>query len=68
MPSTLHQTALTFELSPESMASPQPGQHNKESDKVGTIDNAVDEPKSYSEISLARMYGVCLIFAWDLTC
>jgi hypothetical protein len=50
------------------MASPQPGQHNKESDKVGTIDNAVDEPKSYSEISLARMYGVCLIFAWDLTC
>jgi hypothetical protein len=49
---------------------PQPAQHNvqrntqrnEESDDVGAIDEVVDEPESYSEITLAKTYGVGLFF------
>jgi hypothetical protein len=57
--------------SPEnSRTLPQPAQHNvqrntqcnEESDDVGAIDEVVDEPESYSEITLAKTYGVGLFF------
>lgn len=57
-------------ISPENRASPQPAEHNavqhntqsnEELNEDGPIDDEVDEPESYSEISLAKTYGVCTL-------
>jgi hypothetical protein len=54
--------------SPDNRASPQPAQHNvqrnaqhnEELDDGGAINEAVDEPESYSEITMAKTYGTWL--------
>ncbi|KAF8257450.1 hypothetical protein EI94DRAFT_1774442 [Lactarius quietus] len=40
-----------------SRVSPQPEQHNEELDEAGAVNDIVDEPESYSEISLVKMYA-----------
>ena len=46
-----------FNPPPENRALPQHAQHDNELDEVGILDDVVDEPESYSEISLAKTYG-----------
>ncbi|KAI9453314.1 hypothetical protein BJY52DRAFT_1205512 [Lactarius psammicola] len=38
------------------LPSPPPVNQNEESEEVGTIDDVVDEPESYSEITLSKTY------------
>ena len=47
-----------FNPPPENRVLPQHAQHDNESDEVGILDDVMDEPESYSEISLAKTYGV----------
>jgi hypothetical protein len=58
---------------PESGVSPQSAQRNalprnEELDEGGTIDDVVDEPESYSEISLAKTHGACSDFCFGMDC
>ena len=47
----------TVQPPPENRVLSQHVQHDNESDEVGILDDVVDEPESYSEISLAKTYG-----------